>query len=112
MLYEKTLNRKILGSKQTGVEKSDNETNATGEPNGHANGGTNDQVDSSEEADKGLKRSLTKLLEKLLSTMKSIFARRPKSDSKTEKDAASMGKILNLMRYVGTHFWKRVYTDS
>ncbi|EFQ91944.1 hypothetical protein PTT_11049 [Pyrenophora teres f. teres 0-1] len=95
MLYEKTLHRKILGAKQKSEE---NHTN--GHSNGETNGVSNGHAHDTQE--------VSKAPQNLLQRMASMFAKKPKS--KEDKDPASMGKILNLMRNdayeIAQRFWE------
>ncbi|KAF2877433.1 P-loop containing nucleoside triphosphate hydrolase protein [Massariosphaeria phaeospora] len=96
MLYEKTLNRKILGAKQ---ELKEEET-----VNGNANG-------QSDQAMNGQPKTSPKLyIHKLLASLRSPFLKKAKTEGKKEKEPASMGKILNLMRNdvyeVSQRFWE------
>ena len=116
MLYEKTLNRKILGAKQ---ESKENE-NSNGDSNGitisntseELNGETNEEVDGETEGllgrNKEPPRAKTRV-QKLFLSLRSVFSRKAKLEAKVESDAASMGKILNLMRNdayeVAQRFW-------
>lgn len=100
MVYEKTLNRKILGAKQeTEQEPSNGHTNgeSTLEQNGDSNG--------SHEAGKPPAQSWYR---RISSSLPTLFSGKPKKPEK-EKVAASMGKILNLMRNdvyeVAQRFW-------
>ncbi|KAF2035160.1 ABC bile acid transporter-like protein [Setomelanomma holmii] len=97
MLYEKTLNRKILGARQVAKEEESNDhTNDDGET--QTNGGSS----VTEEP------KLQGWFSRMLSSIRSVFLRRSKEAEK-EKEAASMGKILNLMRNdvyeVAQRFW-------
>jgi hypothetical protein len=91
MLYEKTLNRKILGAKS---EAKEEDTRA--EENGHA-----------DEAQH--KPSFMGWVRQVITSLRSIFSKKPKEPEK-EKEAASMGKILNLMRNdvyeISQRFWE------
>ena len=93
MLYEKTLNRKIQGAKQPKEESPLNE-DATIEVNGHAQENGADEANGSAGRGKNRKRFLPDIRAKI----RNMFKRRAKTTSKPEDDAASMGKILNLMR--------------
>jgi ABC-type multidrug transport system fused ATPase/permease subunit len=91
MLYEKTLNRKILGAKSEAKQEGHSQ-----EVNGNAE----------EPQTKG---SFTGWLKHVATSLRSIFSKKPKEAEK-EKDAASMGKILNLMRNdvyeISQRFWE------
>ncbi|KAH9868882.1 hypothetical protein J1614_007957 [Plenodomus biglobosus] len=102
MLYEKTLNRKILGAKQEAKEGSSN-----GHPNSETPG-----------IDTGNTAILSHVTEgtspgwfaRMISFVRLLFTKKPKEEAeKEEKQAASMGKILNLMRNdvyeVAQRFW-------
>lgn len=98
MLYEKTLNRKILGAKQE----------TTSEPqNGHANG-ENGTADSDGSADIHTKLP-SSWTARFGATIRALFTRKQKDNASEERVAASMGKILNLMRNdvyeVSQRFW-------
>ncbi|KAL6710910.1 hypothetical protein ACN47E_006785 [Coniothyrium glycines] len=90
MLYEKTLNRKILGAKQ--VAK-------TTEPEVEGD-------DAFDDANKNLSKSWFKHVSGYI---RSAFHRTKKESENKEPEAASMGKILNLMRNdvyeVAQRFW-------
>jgi ABC-type multidrug transport system fused ATPase/permease subunit len=96
MIYEKTLNRKILGAKE---EHSNGQTNGetSAESNGHSNG-----------QDEPVKPESWSWLSRLLESFRSIFSRKPKAPEE-ERVVASMGKILNLMRNdvyeISQRFW-------
>jgi hypothetical protein len=98
MLYEKTLNRKILGAKQPESEQN-GDANANGEANGHGNGSANGEADPAAKGVKGLWASMKTLSRNIWSHMRSMFSKKSKTEPKKE-EAASMGKILNLMRQV------------
>jgi hypothetical protein len=100
MLYEKTLNRKILGAKQKEDEQSSGE-NAPGESNGHANGHDNGNGEANAERQRGKDEEGEGFFQSMKTHAKSLFSRKKKSEKEDAKGAASMGKILNLMRYVG-----------
>lgn len=93
MLFEKTLNRKILGAKQEADE------HANGYASNGTNGQTNGQANGSLQPSKGLQKRLGGVLHTLFAGFRSLFAKKQKKDEK-KQNAASMGKILNLMRYV------------
>jgi hypothetical protein len=100
MLYEKTLNRKILGAKQDTIVRESN-SRTEGHSSVPLNG---DRDDTNESSKAGLKGWFTRTL----IFTRSIFSRKPKEHEK-ENVAASMGKILNLMRNdvyeVAQRFW-------
>jgi ABC-type multidrug transport system fused ATPase/permease subunit len=100
MLYEKTLDRKILGAKQE--QKTD------GEPNGNTSSGVNGHTNGSADTNKDSHEQPWNLLKAVRRYVRLIFLRKQKP-SKPEKEAASMGKILNLMRNdvyeVSQRFW-------
>jgi ABC-type multidrug transport system fused ATPase/permease subunit len=93
MLYEKTLNRKIQGAKQKLKEPTTN-----GSLNGHANGSSVDP-----------NKNIQSIPRRIWDHLRSVFWKKRKDDAKVEQDAASMGKILNLMRNdvyeVAQRFW-------
>jgi len=97
MLYEKTLNRKIIGAKQAETEHL-SETETEDHTNGHANGSGNGQSHNPMQGSKGEQNFIQNLFHNMRSVFKSAFAKKSKSDLKAEDQAASMGKILNLMR--------------
>jgi ABC-type multidrug transport system fused ATPase/permease subunit len=160
MLYEKTLNRKILGTKQEKQEEdmngsatngngtngngtNENGTNGNGTnghttnenatngnaTNGHATNGlatnghaTNDHatngcatngngshLNADNATEVPLKAKPQNLVARLLILLRSPFSRKHKTEDKEEKVAASMGKVLNLMRNdvyeVAQRFW-------
>lgn len=94
MLYEKTLNRKIIGAKQPEAEHP-SETETAAHTNGHANGSSNVQPDALVEGSKVERGFIQRLFYNVRFLFQSAFA---KKASKAEEQAASMGKILNLMR--------------
>lgn len=101
MLYEKTLNRKILGAKQEVKADSHNgHTNGTSSMNG--NGETNGSHEVRRNVSQGWLRRNSAII-------RSIFTKTSKGNVKKEKEPASMGKILNLMRNdvyeVSQRFW-------
>jgi ABC-type multidrug transport system fused ATPase/permease subunit len=112
MLYEKTLNRKILGAKQasTPVEPSNGQENgeSNGNSSGDINGNSSEGTNGSMSTNKRPEATLTSLFRKLYGSMPSLFSKKAKQADK-ESDAASMGKILNLMRNdayeVAQRFW-------
>lgn len=93
MLYEKTLNRKIMGAKQETKEENPNGQSVNGEANGNA------------EPNSGKRQGA---LARLFALLRAKFSRQHKKVDK-EKAAASMGRILNLMRNdvyeVAQRFW-------
>ncbi|KAF2795880.1 ABC bile acid transporter-like protein [Melanomma pulvis-pyrius CBS 109.77] len=113
MLYEKTLNRKILSAKQelnpsepfNGHANGDLSGDQNGETNGETNGGANGTLPTSKKPQSPAKT----LVRQLLGPISSLFSNKAKLEAKAEKDAASMGKILNLMRNdvyeVAQRFW-------
>jgi ABC-type multidrug transport system fused ATPase/permease subunit len=86
MLYEKTLNRKIMGAKQ-----EEKEEHANGHNNIENSNGQN--VDGAEQA--GRDKPQNRLM-RLFASIRPAFSRKP--GEQKEKVAASSGKILNLMR--------------
>lgn len=112
MLYEKTLNRKILGAKQEVKEESSN---------GHSNGQTNGQADGETSAETNgeasastqpLKAAPQSWLVSVWSRIRKLVSRKKKEEMEEEEEtaAASMGKILNLMRNdvyeIAQRFWE------
>lgn len=104
MLYEKTLNRKILGAKQELPEEIVNGT-SNGDTNGHANGETNGSANQT----KAQRTWLVTTLLNVFSLVRAPFSKKPPK-KKEEPEPASMGKILNLMRNdvyeVSQRFWE------
>ncbi|PVI04510.1 ABC bile acid transporter-like protein [Periconia macrospinosa] len=107
MLYEKTLNRKILGVKQEPQEERSNGVSHNG-TNGHTNGHTNGEANGSSNQSKSQRSRPITLLLSALSRVRSLFSK--KEAKKKEDEPASMGKILNLMRNdvyeVSQRFWE------
>ena len=114
MLYEKTLNRKILGAKQEAKEEAQN-----GSSNGHSNGVVNGHADEETRAEPNgetntstqpVKTAPQSRLGKLWSRIRSLVSRKKKEEKEEETAAASMGKILNLMRNdvyeIAQRFWE------
>lgn len=101
MLYEKTLNRKILGAKQESTEDQSN-----GHSNGESNGSANGNANGSATKEPGHFR---KVFGGPVRFIANLFRRKPVEEKK-EDAAASMGKILNLMRNdvyeVSQRFWE------
>lgn len=102
MLYEKTLNRKILGAKQEAKQESNND---------HTNADAPDIAteDTSALPDSSM-TTRTGWFTRVIVSVRTIFTRKQKERVKQEdKEAASMGKILNLMRNdvyeVAQRFW-------
>ncbi|CAG5144885.1 uncharacterized protein ALTATR162_LOCUS1619 [Alternaria atra] len=102
MLYEKTLHRKILGAKQ---EVKENQTNGHSNHEAH---GTDDE--NSDGTDETIKPTPESWLGRLMSSVRSVFTKNIKTQPKDDKEAASMGKILNLMRNdayeIAQRFWE------
>jgi ABC-type multidrug transport system fused ATPase/permease subunit len=101
MIYEKTLNRKIMGAKQEAKEEHTNGHTDAESANG-SNGVRNSLDGPSKDEPRGwFKSSLT--------LIQSAFSRRPKEKAEKERVAASFGKILNLMRNdvyeIAQRFW-------
>ncbi|KAF2684468.1 ABC bile acid transporter-like protein [Lentithecium fluviatile CBS 122367] len=100
MLYEKTLNRKVMGAKQEPTNE---------QSNGHSNTETNDDTTGTFEISKSWHGYLQGVLHTLWSRIRPLFAKKPKA-AKKKDDPASMGKILNLMRNdvyeVSQRFWE------
>lgn len=105
MLYEKTLNRKILGAKQEPKEEEQANGQAENDTNEHTNG----DVNGSAPPTKGRPKGFRVLLKKLYALAPSLFMINAKKEAR-KQDAASMGKILNLMRNdvyeVSQRFWE------
>ena len=114
MLYEKTLNRKILGAKQEAKEEAQN-----GSSNEHSNGVVNGHADEETGAEPNgetntstqpVKTAPQSRLGKLWSRIRSLVSRKKKVEKEEETAAASMGKILNLMRNdvyeIAQRFWE------
>ncbi|RMZ73353.1 bile acid transporter [Pyrenophora seminiperda CCB06] len=100
MLYEKTLHRKILGAKQ---KSEDVHTN------GHRNGEADEVSNQNDHgAPETSKQSSLSWLQRMKFSAQTVFTKKPKT--KEEKDPASMGKILNLMRNdayeIAQRFWE------
>ena len=114
MLYEKTLNRKILGAKQEAKEElptdiSNGHTN--GHTDGHAGGETSAEPNGEAAASsQPVKTAPQSRLARLWSRFRSLFSRKKKEEKEEESAAASMGKILNLMRNdvyeISQRFWE------
>jgi hypothetical protein len=95
MLYEKTLNRKILGAKQEPKKERDADGAVNGEADANGNGHQNGQAEGTTASGKqGLKASASRIW----NLFRPAFFGKPKAKVQDEKPAASMGKILNLMR--------------
>ena len=114
MLYEKTLNRKVLGAKQEVKEESTN-----GQNNGHTNGHTNGHADGETSAESNgeasastqpVKAAPRSWIASIWSRIRSLVSRKKKEEQEEETAAASMGKILNLMRNdvyeIAQRFWE------
>jgi ABC-type multidrug transport system fused ATPase/permease subunit len=115
MLYEKTLNRKILGAKQEAKEEAQN-----GSGNGHSNGVVNGHADEETRAEPNgetntstqpVKTAPQSRIGRLWSRIRSLVSKKKKKEEKEEETAAaSMGKILNLMRNdvyeIAQRFWE------
>ena len=101
MLYEKTLNRKILGAKQEKPEKPQN-----GQGNGSTPGAEIDDANGPIDADKNVSQPW---FIRTGASVRSFFSWKKTEQVSSEKEAASMGKILNLMRNdvyeVAQRFW-------
>lgn len=97
MLYEKTLNRKILGAKQPKSPENTSTTNTTendGATSTHTSGGIED-----EQRPRNVQADIQHFFRKVWSSMRAIFSKKPKIENIDEDNAsASTGKILNLMR--------------
>lgn len=96
MIYEKTLNRKILGAKQPESGQSPN-GEANGNANGHVNG--NGEANGSAQGSKPSKGLPNRFYSHIRQLLSSVFSKK-KPEPTVEKEPASMGKILNLMRFV------------
>ncbi|KAF1843379.1 P-loop containing nucleoside triphosphate hydrolase protein [Cucurbitaria berberidis CBS 394.84] len=102
MLYEKTLNRKILGAKQE----------AKAEPqNGHTNGEDLTAESGETNGNHGASKTVSQgWLKRLSVSFRLAFTRKPKEEAEREKEPASAGKILNLMRNdvyeISQRFWE------
>ncbi|KAF2260724.1 hypothetical protein CC78DRAFT_620017 [Lojkania enalia] len=108
MLYEKTLNRKIIGAQQEAKDGEQANGRANGETNTTIDGDASDHANGLEHPDKDSRNLSRKLFKRLWSTIGILFLRRKKKNIEA-KDGASMGKILNLMRNdvyeVAQRFW-------
>jgi len=97
MLYEKTLNRKILGAKQPKSPENTSTTTTTendGATSTHTSGGIED-----EQRPRNVQADIQHFFRKVWSSMRAIFSKKPKIENIDEDNAsASTGKILNLMR--------------
>ncbi|KAF2734542.1 ATP-dependent bile acid permease [Polyplosphaeria fusca] len=106
LLYEKTLNRKILGAKQESDEEERQQPN--GQAHEDANGETNGEVNGPSGPKNDVRSRFMTVLLNIWTFVCSAFTRTQKTLKKKE-DAASMGKILNLMRNdvyeVAQRFW-------
>ena len=102
MLYEKTLHRKILGAKQ---EVKQDQTNGHSNHEARATNGVNGG-----DIDATIKASPKSWLGRLNMSVRSVFTKSVQAQVKDDKDAASMGKILNLMRNdayeIAQRFWE------
>lgn len=101
MLYEKVLNRKILGAKQEPIE---------GQSNGHSNGESNGTADGNANGSATKETShFQRVFGGPIRFITNLFKKKPE-EAKKEDAAASMGKILNLMRNdvyeVSQRFWE------
>jgi ABC-type multidrug transport system fused ATPase/permease subunit len=102
MLYEKTLHRKILGAKQ---ETKSHETNGDRDDNvvEACNRGSRGTYGASEDASGSWSQRFN-------ASVRAFFKRKLNNAVKKEKDPASMGKILNLMRNdayeIAQRFWE------
>ncbi|KAH8709993.1 hypothetical protein GQ44DRAFT_454583 [Phaeosphaeriaceae sp. PMI808] len=90
MLYEKTLNRKILGAKQNTKDSQLNGRN-NDEHNQSVDGENSNLNGSGKVAPHGW-------FTRLFAYIRSLLLRKPTQEVEEERVAASMGKILNLMR--------------
>lgn len=106
MLYEKTLNRKVLGAKQEPKDEQHPNGNTYEEVNGNGNGIANG-ITAKHKTWKSIPRDF---IQSILAGVRSFLSRKQKTEKSSEKDAASMGKILNLMRNdvyeVAQRFWE------
>ncbi|CBX90728.1 similar to ABC bile acid transporter [Plenodomus lingam JN3] len=101
MLYEKTLNRKILGAKQEVKEEPTND---------HPNGETTETEPGNTTFLPDVNKNSSSWLARIIAYIRFLLTKKPKeATAKEEKEAASMGKILNLMRNdvyeVAQRFW-------
>jgi hypothetical protein len=92
MLFEKTLNRKVMGAKQESTEQQPDAPMDL-ERNGGANGNSNGAHGPS----KTWQGYIQGVLWTIRSHIQVLFAKKPQT-AKKEHGPASMGKILNLMR--------------
>lgn len=114
MLYEKTLNRKILGANQESKEKSNSSISnghTNGDSNGHADGETSAEPNGeSNMPTQPPKAAPQSKLAILWSRILSSVSRKKKDEKEEENAAASTGKILNLMRNdvyeIAQRFWE------
>lgn len=101
MLYEKTLNRKIMGAKQEAKEEHTN-GHANSENGQDLNGGNGHSPETTKDEPQNW-------IKRLFALLRSMFSRKPKKEVEKEKVGASMGKILNLMRNdvyeIAQRFW-------
>lgn len=101
MLYEKTLNRKILGAKQDAPEEEADD-NTNGHANGHGNGESdrliNGHGNGSSPKDKTWSSRAQHVLHGMMAPFRALWGKKQGKTEKKEDAAASMGKILNLMR--------------
>ena len=100
MLYEKTLDRKILGAKQEKEGGEDIHTTNDEETDGLIDREENGDANGPSDSAKASRSQHQSLLLSVWTSISSLFLRKGRIESKKEKEAASMGKILNLMRQV------------
>ena len=102
MLYEKTLNRKILGAKQEAKAEPQN-SGANGDSPAAEDGETN----GFHKTDNNTSQSW---LKRVGASIRSMFTKKPGEVVEKEKEPASAGKILNLMRNdvyeIAQRFWE------
>jgi ABC-type multidrug transport system fused ATPase/permease subunit len=101
MIYEKTLNRKIMGAKQEEKEEHSN---------GHTDfQNTNGTTSAGNTVDEPRKNEPQGWFQSTLALLRSALSRKPKEKAEKERVAASIGKILNLMRNdvyeIAQRFW-------
>jgi hypothetical protein len=98
MLYEKTMNRKILGAKQQPKEEQATTSGTIGETDQHTNGDAITSSNGSVDDSKSWRKSSQTFLRRLSDSVRSIVSRKAKQSTVEDKEPASTGKILNIMR--------------
>lgn len=96
MLYEKTLNRKILGAKQPkspGHMPTSTATESDGEAPRPTTGGVEHQ-----QKPEDVRTRIVCLFKRTWSYVRAMFSKKSESEKVVEDASASAGKILNLMR--------------